>query len=72
MVNKKKISCHELEFENRRSRSFPHFQLSVHAVEIITEYYRQFKEIFVAIGKKLEAKDPSLLTVIFGFLEDSI
>jgi len=61
------VICHELEFEKRRSKSFPHFQLSVHAVEIITEYYRQFREIFVAVGQKIENKDSSILTAEYIF-----
>jgi len=52
-----------LESKNR-SRSFPVFQLSAEAAQLVIDYHANFKELFLAINEKVKTNDPSMLTVI--------
>jgi len=67
------IICNDLKnYQKAKSRTFPHFQLSPEAIELVSEYYKIAKPVFDALTKKTRSKDPSPLTAsnIFGNVED--
>jgi len=49
--------------QRNKSKSFPHFQLSAEAAQLIFDYHAQFKEVFIALSQKIQTNDPTILTV---------